>query len=151
MRNINEVQVARAVTLIQEGWTFRRVSVDLNVSPSVIHHLMNLYDETGQLSRGFWQGRGCMTIPQDGWYQSIYALRRHSATARVLQQDLRRLTRVTVSDQTFIHSLKSPAPPLGYLGHSAHIPRSSSICIIHNMYRYSIQIQDGPVWSGLEN
>ena len=47
--------------------------------------------------------------------------------------------------------LKSPAPPLGYLGNSAHIPRSSSICFIHNMYRYSIQIQDGPVWSGLEN
>ena len=51
----------------------------------------------------------------------------------------------------FFFSLKSPAPPLGYLGHSAHITRSSSICFIHNMYRYSIQIQDGPVWSGLEN
>ena len=47
MRHINEVQVARAVTLIQEGWTFRRVAVDLNVSPSVIHRLWNRYDETG--------------------------------------------------------------------------------------------------------
>jgi hypothetical protein len=37
MRHLNEVQVARAVTLNQEGWTFRRVAVDLNVSPSVIH------------------------------------------------------------------------------------------------------------------
>ena len=45
---------------------------------------------------------------------------------------------------SFIHSLKSPAPPLGYLGYSAHIPRFSSICFIHNMYRYRIQIQDGP-------
>ena len=49
----------------------------------------------------------------------------------------------------FFFSLKSPAPPLGYLGHSAHFPRSSSISFIHNMYSYSIQIQDGPVWSGL--
>ena len=52
---------------------------------------------------------------------------------------------------SFVFSLKSPAPPLGYLGHSAHIPRSSSICFIYNMYRYSIQILDGPVWSGLDN
>ena len=50
----------------------------------------------------------------------------------------------------FFFLMKSPAPPLGYLGHSAHIPRSSSISFIHNMYRYSIQVQDGPVWSGLE-
>ena len=50
----------------------------------------------------------------------------------------------------FYFSLKSPAPPLGYLGHSAHIPRSSSVSFIHNMYIYSIQIQDGPVWSGFE-
>ena len=31
MRHLNEFQVARAVTLIQEGWTFRRVAVDINV------------------------------------------------------------------------------------------------------------------------
>ena len=36
MRHLNEVQVARAVNLIPEGWTSRRVAVDLNVSPSVI-------------------------------------------------------------------------------------------------------------------
>ena len=51
----------------------------------------------------------------------------------------------------FFFSLKSPTPPLSYLGHSAHIPWSSSICFIHNMNIYSIQIQDGPVWSGLDN
>ena len=47
MRHLNEVQVARAVTLIQEGWTFHRVAVDLNVSLSVIHCLWNHYNETG--------------------------------------------------------------------------------------------------------
>jgi hypothetical protein len=47
MRHLNEVQVTRAVTLIQEGWTFRRVAVDLNGSPSVIHRLWTRYDVTG--------------------------------------------------------------------------------------------------------
>ena len=47
MKHLNEVQVARALTLIQEGWTFRRVAVDLNVSPSVIQRLWNHNDETG--------------------------------------------------------------------------------------------------------
>jgi hypothetical protein len=51
MRHLNEVQVALAVTLIQKGWTFRRVAVDLNVSPSVIDRLWNRYDENGQLDK----------------------------------------------------------------------------------------------------
>ena len=46
MRHLNEVQV----TSIQEGWTFRRVAVDLNVSPSAIHRFWNRYDETGQFT-----------------------------------------------------------------------------------------------------
>jgi Transposase and inactivated derivatives len=65
MRHLNEVQLARAVSLIQEGLTFRRVAVDLNVSPSVIRRLWNRYDETGQFTRRVGQGRGCMTTPQD--------------------------------------------------------------------------------------
>jgi hypothetical protein len=32
VRHLNEVQVARAVTLIQEGWTFRHVAMDLSVT-----------------------------------------------------------------------------------------------------------------------
>ena len=31
MRHLNDVLVVRAVTLLQEGWTFRRVAVNLNV------------------------------------------------------------------------------------------------------------------------
>ena len=50
MKHLNEAQVARAVTLIQKGWTFRRVAVDLNVSPTVIHRLWNRYYETGQFT-----------------------------------------------------------------------------------------------------
>ena len=71
MSHLNEVQVARAVTLIQEGWTFRCVAVDLNISQSVIHRLWNRYDETGQFTRRFVQGRGRMTTPQDDRYLKL--------------------------------------------------------------------------------
>jgi hypothetical protein len=77
MRHLNEVQV----TSIQEGWTFRRVAVDLNVSPPVIHRLWNRYDETGQFTRRVGQGRGLMTTPQDDRYMTFCALRRRLATA----------------------------------------------------------------------
>jgi hypothetical protein len=95
MRHLNEFQVARTVTLIQEGWTFRRVAVNLNVSPSV----GNRY-KTFQFTRRVGQSHGRMTTPRDDRYLTICALRRRSATARELQQDLRRVTGVTVSDQT---------------------------------------------------
>ena len=84
MRHLNEVLITRAVTLIQEGWTFRRVAVDLNGSPSVIHCLWNRYDETGQFTRRVGQGRGCMTTLWDDRYLTTCALRRHSATTREL-------------------------------------------------------------------
>jgi Transposase. len=41
-----------------------------------------------------------MTTPHDDRYLTICALRRHLATARELQQDLTKVTGVTVSDQT---------------------------------------------------
>ena len=78
--------------MIQEGWTFRRVAVDLYVSPSVIHRLWNHYDETGQFTRRVGQVRGRMTTPQVDRYLTICALRRRSATAREMKQDLRRVT-----------------------------------------------------------
>ena len=61
MRHLNEVQDPRA---IQEGWTFSRVAVDLNVFPSVIHRLWNRYDETGQFTMRVKRGRGHMITPQ---------------------------------------------------------------------------------------
>ena len=106
MRHLNEVQVTRSITLIHKGWTFCHVTVDLNVSLSVIHRLWNHYDETGQFLRRVGQGRGCMTIPQDDQYLTICVLWRRSATARELQQDLRRVTGVVVSDEIVRNRLR---------------------------------------------
>jgi hypothetical protein len=75
-RHSTEVRVTRTVTLIQEGWTFRRVAVDLNVFLSVIHRLWNHHDETRQFTRRVEQGRGRMTTPQGDRYLTICALRR---------------------------------------------------------------------------
>ena len=41
----------KGFTLIQEGWTFRRVAVDLNVCPSVIHRLWNRTMRHGGLDK----------------------------------------------------------------------------------------------------
>ena len=102
LRHLNEVQVA----LIQEGWTFIRITADLNVSPSVIHRLWNHYDETGQFTRKVGQGRGRMTTPQDDHYLTICVLQHHSPTTRELQQDIRRVTGVMVSDRTVRNRLR---------------------------------------------
>ena len=96
----------RAITLIQEGWNFCHVAVDLNVSPSVIHHAWNHYNESGQFTRRVERGRGLMTTPQDDRYLTVCALQCCSATARKLQQDLGRVTGVTVSDQTVRNRLR---------------------------------------------
>jgi Transposase. len=87
---------------------FRKVGlfVNLNTSPPVIHRLWNRYDKTGQFTRRVGQGRGRMTTPQDDWNLIIFAFRRRSATARELQPNLRRVTGVTVSDQTVMNRVK---------------------------------------------
>jgi hypothetical protein len=81
MRHLNEVQVARTVTLTQERWTFCRVAVDLNVSSSVIHRLWNRYEERDLFTRRVRQGRGRMRTLQDDRYLTICALRRYQRTA----------------------------------------------------------------------
>jgi Transposase. len=78
----------------------------INVSLSDIHCFWNRYDETGQFTRRVGQGRGCKTTPQNDWNLTICALQCRSATARELQQDLRMVTGVTVSDQTLRNRLR---------------------------------------------
>jgi Transposase. len=132
MRHLNEVQVIRAVTLIQKEWTFCRVAVDLNVSPSVIHCLWNHYDETGQFTRRVGQGRGHMTSPQDDQYLTIRMLWHHSGTAREQQQDLKRVNGVTVSDQTVRNRLREmslrPIRPVRVPHLTATSRSSPSLC-----------------------
>ncbi|KAJ4443418.1 hypothetical protein ANN_05086 [Periplaneta americana] len=92
-------KVTRAVTLIQKEWTFHHVAEDLNVSSSVIYQLWNRY-ESDQFTRHVGQGHRRITTQNDDRNLVISVLHHRTSTARQLQQNLRRATRVTVSGQT---------------------------------------------------
>ena len=57
MRHLSEVEVARAVSLIENGFRIRQVARMFNRSPSVIKRVWDRYRETGQYKRRIGQGR----------------------------------------------------------------------------------------------
>jgi transposase len=106
MRHLSEVQVARAVVLIQHGHSIRHVSRDLRVSPSVIQRLWNRFRETGQYVRRAAQGRNRKTTQNQDRFLVLSSLRKRIATARDLLNDLRRAHGIEISDQTVRNRLK---------------------------------------------
>jgi transposase len=106
MRHLSEVQVARAVALIQHGHYFRHVSRDLRVSPSVIQRLWNRFRETGQYVRRTGQGRNRKTTQNQDRFLVLSSLPKRTATARDLLNDLRRAHGIEISDQTVRSRLK---------------------------------------------
>jgi transposase len=106
MRHLSEVQVARAVALIQHGHSFRHVSRDLRVSPSVIQRLWNRFRETAQYVRRAGQGRNRKTTQNQDRFLVLSSLRKRTATARDLLNDLRRAHGIEISDQTVRNRLK---------------------------------------------
>jgi transposase len=91
------VQVARAVALIQYGHSIRHVSRDLRVSPSVIQRLWNRFLETGQYVRRAAQGRNRKTTQNQDRFLVLSSLRKRTATARDLLNDLRRAHGIEIS------------------------------------------------------
>lgn len=106
MRHLSEVQVARAVALIQHGHSIRYVSRDFQVSPSVIQRLWNRFLETGQYVRRAGQGRNRKTTPNQDRFLVLSSLRNRIATARDLLNDLRRTHGLEISDQTVRNRLR---------------------------------------------
>lgn len=106
MRHLSEVQVAHAVALIQHGHSIRYVSRDLRVSPSVIQRLWNRFRETGQYVRKAGQGRKRKTTQNQDRFLVLSSLRKRTATARDLLNDLRRAHGIEISDQTVRNRLK---------------------------------------------
>ena len=86
--------------MVQEGRTFRQVVHALDVSSSVIYGLWGRYRETGQYSRRSGQGHRCIMTQHEDQYLDLDALCHHTATARDLQNDLRRATGRPLSAQT---------------------------------------------------
>ena len=88
-----------------------RVAEDLSVSPFVIHHLWNHYNETGKFTRWIGQGHHCIKTRHGDRYLVISALGHRTVSARQLQQNLRRATGAMVSDQTVRNRLQGSYDP----------------------------------------
>jgi transposase len=85
MRSLSEVEVARAVALLEDGRSMRFVANSLNTSPSVICRLWHRYQITGSYSRRAGQGCKRKTTNQNDRYIVTSPLWRRTATARELQ------------------------------------------------------------------
>ncbi|PSN38665.1 hypothetical protein C0J52_27115 [Blattella germanica] len=107
MRHLNDTSVARAVSLIEDGRSFRHVSRTLDVSPSVIHRLWSRYRETHGYKRRPGQGRKKKTKEVEDRFLVLSALRRRTSTARDLQNHLRTASGTVISDQTVRNRLRN--------------------------------------------
>jgi transposase len=78
----------------------------LAVSPFVIQRLWNRFRKTGQYVRRAGQGRNRKTIQNQDRFLVLFSLRKRTATARDLLNDLRRAHGTEISDQTVRNRLK---------------------------------------------
>lgn len=81
MSDLPATEVARAVTMIDEGHTYRSVSRTLGVSVSVIHRCVKRYRQTGSNVRRRGQGRKRATSAVDERFIRVQTLRNRRQTA----------------------------------------------------------------------
>ena len=93
--HFKSLETGRAVQMIEDGLSQRRVVRYLGVSPSVINRLWAL--ETGNYNRRPGQGKPRATTDNQDRYLRISALRNRQSTARGLRYDLQLSTLVRVS------------------------------------------------------
>lgn len=106
MSDLPATAVARAVTMIEEGHTYRSVSQALGVSVSVVHRNVQRYRETGSYVRRRGQGRHRATTDQDDRFIRVQTLRNRRQTAVQTQNLLREIRDVRVSERTVRRRIK---------------------------------------------
>lgn len=99
-RHLSENEVARAVQMVEDGFTQREVATRLGVSQSVIQRAVERYRETGRYSRRPGQGRPRATTPRQDRYLRTLTARNRFHTAGQLQGAFQDATGVRVSTQT---------------------------------------------------
>lgn len=105
-RNLNRDECVQAVTLAEEGWSFRAISLRLGVSHTTISRVIQRFRETNDHNRRQGQGRPRVTTQIQDRFIRIRALRERFTTARNLQMQLRAIHNVQTSVDTVRRRLR---------------------------------------------
>jgi transposase len=98
-QQLTSIEVSRAVTLLEEGYSQRYVAQQLGVVQGTVWKLWKRYRETGTVTRRAGTGRQRKTTAGDERFLRLQALRNRTHTARDLQEDLLRARETRISDQ----------------------------------------------------
>lgn len=106
MPDLNVAQISKAVTLIENGFTYDQVAQTLRVSKSVIHRNVKRYQQTGEYTRREGQGRKRVTSERDDRFIVSSVLRNRTLTSSEVRTALQEVRQVTVSTKTVRRRLK---------------------------------------------
>lgn len=100
MSDLPATEVARAITMIEAGHTYRSVSIVLGVSVSVVYRNVQRYRQTGSYVRRRGQGRKRATDALDDRFIRVQTLRNRLQTAVQTRNLLEEVRNVRVSERT---------------------------------------------------
>ncbi len=95
--HLSEVEVARAVQMSEDGWTYRQIGNVISVSSSVVPDTCNEGTDSMDSTPG---GRQTATTPREDRHLHTLVGRQPSLMARILRSDFQRDNDVRVSIQT---------------------------------------------------
>jgi transposase len=102
---LSKIQIARAVTLIEEGHSRRQLARILNVIPAAINRAWIRYQIYGIVRRQPYLPRGRATSEREDRLIRLWATRVRASTTATLQNDLVEMTETRISTQTTLNRL----------------------------------------------
>jgi transposase len=102
---LSKIQIARAVTLIEEGHSRRQLARILNVIRAAINRAWIRYQIYGIVRRQPYLPRGRATSERENRLIRLWATRVRARTTATLQNDLVEMTETRISTQTTLNRL----------------------------------------------